>query len=78
MVSQVWRWRMGCGGRPADYGEIKEALRTTANPLTWLGFVRVRRSARVPLAQEGRDNSSIIPALTLFKRFNGCTDERPR
>jgi hypothetical protein len=70
-------WHGAEGPRP-HYGEIKEALRTRAKPLTWLGSLRVRRSARVPLAQERRGNSSVFSALTCFKRPEDRTNERPR
>src|SRR5882762_3315593 len=37
--------------------------RTRAKPLTWLGSLRVRRSARVSLARKRCASSRLIPAL---------------
>ena len=48
--------------RPHDR-KIKEAHPEGAKPLTWLGSLRVLRSARVPLAGKRCGFSNLIPAL---------------
>jgi hypothetical protein len=63
--------------RPTD-GEIKVALPTSTKPLTWLGFVRGRRSARVPLAEEGRGISTLFTALNFSMHAEDGEDDRSR
>jgi len=65
------------GYRPND-GKIKEAPRTASKPLTWLVFVRGRRSARVLLEEERPGISNINSALTVFQPPEALPDERPR
>jgi hypothetical protein len=78
MSSQVLRGGMGQeGARPHD-GKIEEVPPEGAKPLTWLGSLRGRRSARVPLARERSGLSNLFPALAFLRSPEGRTHEQPR